>query len=80
MVTVILRPYAAPGNIDEYPNVSAAGAQNTDTGTKATDLANFITAATAAASAANLLTITYTDSNGTQQIRVINVTQIQTVV
>jgi hypothetical protein len=78
---VILRPYAAPGNIDQYPAVSGAGGANTDTGTKATDLSNFQTAAaTAVSSSGSLLKIVYTDSNGSSQTRLINVTQIQTVV
>jgi hypothetical protein len=80
-VTVVLRPFAAPGNIDKYPNVTAAGAQSTDTGTHSTDLTNFLTAVgTAASSTGNLMKITYTDDAGSVQNRVINTTQIQSVI
>lgn len=80
MVTVILKSYAAPGNIDSYGNVALAGASNTNTGTRATDLANFQTGAAAAVtSSASLLLISYTDTNGSVQTKLISVTDIKTV-
>jgi len=79
-LTIVLKSYAAPGNIDEYANVQTAGGQNTNTGTKATDLTNFQTAAQAAASGTGgLLNITYVDGAGATQTRLIGVSDIKTV-
>lgn len=76
MVTVVLKTGGAPGsNIDEYSNVSAIGASNTNTGTHATDLTNAATGLNAAAFAV----IAYTDTNGTAQSRVINTGDVKTV-
>lgn len=76
MVTIVLKVQAAPGNIDKYSNVSAIGAQNTNTGTHSTDLTNATTGLNAAAFAL----IAYTDDNGSAQSRVISASDVKTVV
>lgn len=76
MVTVILKTGGSPGsNIDQYANVSAIGAQNTNTGTKATDLTNATTGLNAGAFAQ----ITYVDPNNATQVRIIPASDIKTV-
>lgn len=81
MVTIILKTGGAPGsNIDKYGNVSAMGAQNTNTGTHATDLTNALAAITTAASSGGFMVVAYTDDGGAAASRLISTSDFKTVV
>jgi hypothetical protein len=74
-VRLVFKPYAAPGNVDALDNVLTIGAQNTNTGTHATDLTNAQTGLVAATFAV----ITYTDPGGATATQVINTSEVHSV-